>query len=214
MAPLLAAARSHCSFLPSTFYSRFRGPFLTSRSLVLDLATRADVEACLHLLHAHGETEHIALGVVAWTHPGVRRLVEGDADAGQLYAVRDGGRVVATFALCEDPDPYYVAARWAHPQARATYLHRIVVAADRQGTGLGTWCVRRAEELAAGMGFTFLRLDTLEHDARAVNFYHRLGYADCGVAPVESGEPSNPIVNLVCMEKPLSAKTDSSLEAS
>lgn len=173
-------------------------------------ASPDEADDCLALLHDFARTESLPLGSVGWTHPRVRTLVHDDAAADRLYVVRDGPVVAATFALCDEADPYFAAVTWAEPDARVSYLHRLAVAAGRRGTGLGSWCVAEAERLAAAAGSAYLRLDALRGHPRVLAFYERLGYADCGITRVESGDPRLPLVDLVCFEKRLvSAAHDS-----
>lgn len=171
---------------------------------VLRPATGDEADDCLALLHEFARTEALPLGSVGWTHPRVRTLVHEDAVAGRLYVVRDGPVVAATFALCDEADPYFASVTWAEPGTRASYLHRLAVAAGHRGTGLGSWCVAEAERLAAAAGSAYLRLDALRQHSRVLTFYERLGYTDSGIARVESGEPRQPLVELVCFEKRLS----------
>jgi GNAT superfamily N-acetyltransferase len=170
---------------------------------LLRRAAVAESDECAALLHIYGAREAAPLGTVGWTHPRIRGTVRDDAAAGRLYVVRDGSSLAATFALCDEPDAYYAAARWEDPAGTAVYLHRLAVAQDRQHTGIGTWCVRQAERLATTAGAAFLRLDALLHHAGVLEFYRRLGYTERGIAHVPSGEPRFPVVDLVCFEKRL-----------
>lgn len=171
---------------------------------LLQRATAAEVDECLAVLHEFALREQRRLGTVSWAHPRVAAVVHADAAAGRLYAVRAGPTLVATFAVCDEADPYFVDARWAERGAPASYLHRLAVADGHRGSGLGTWCVEEAERLATAMGSAYLRLDALRDHPRVLAFYARLHYADCGVVGVESGLTERPVVELVCFEKRLS----------
>jgi GNAT superfamily N-acetyltransferase len=166
-------------------------------------ATPAEAEECLAVLREFALREQRRLGTVSWAHPRVSAVVHADAAAGRLYAVRTGSTLVATFALCDEADPYFVDARWADRDASATYLHRLAVADGHRGSGVGTWCVGEAERIATAMGSAYLRLDALRDHERVLAFYARLHYADCGVVGVESGLPERPVVELACFEKRL-----------
>jgi ribosomal protein S18 acetylase RimI-like enzyme len=170
----------------------------------LHRATPQEADACYGLLRSYAETMDLPLGSVSWTHPQAEAFVHADAAAGRLYAVREGATLAATFALCDAASPRFAAVQWAEPRARAGYLHRLAVAESLRGCGIGKWCTAQAEQIAAARGYTYLRLDSLPTDERAVTFYRRLGYADRGIIQVESGEPRQPLVDLVCFEKRLS----------
>jgi GNAT superfamily N-acetyltransferase len=167
----------------------------------LILGTMGDVPACVDLLVIYGDRERLPLGLVGWSRERMEPLVRADAEQGRLYVARDGTRVVATLALCEPLDDYVAAGHWAEPDRPSLLLHRLAVAPDRQGTGLGTACVRDAERKAAALGAHYLRIDALEHQPRVIEFYRRLGYTECGVAKVETGVPINPVAGLVLFEK-------------
>jgi GNAT superfamily N-acetyltransferase len=170
---------------------------------LLRRATPTEAEECLAVLREFALLEQRYLGTVSWAHPRVAAVVHADAAAGRLYVVRTGPTLVATFAVCDEADPYFVDVRWAERDAPASYLHRLAVADGHRGNGLGAWCVGEAERIASDMGSAYLRLDALRDHARGLAFYARLHYADCGVVGVQSGLPERPVVELVCFEKRL-----------
>jgi ribosomal protein S18 acetylase RimI-like enzyme len=180
----------------------------------LHRATPQDADACFGLLRSHALTLDIPLGSVSWNHPRAEALVHADAAAGRLYAVREGAALAATFAIVEKASDRFVGVQWTEPDARAVYLHRLAVAAPLQSAGLGKWCVAQAERIAANGGSTYLRLDALPAEARVITFYRRLGYADRGTIHVESGDPRQPLVDLVCFEKRLGIVDECSAQAS
>jgi ribosomal protein S18 acetylase RimI-like enzyme len=61
----------------------------------------------------------------------------------------------------------------------------------------------QGERIATEGGYEYLRLDALPTEVRAMAFYRRLGYTDCGPITVESGDPRQPLVDLECFEKRL-----------
>jgi GNAT superfamily N-acetyltransferase len=180
----------------------------------LHRATPQDADACYGLLRSHALTLDVPLGSVSWDHPRAKEFVHADAAAGRLYAVREGPTLAATFAIVDQASPRFAPVRWAEPDARAVYLHRLAVAAPLRGAGLGKWCMAQAERIAVSGGSTYLRLDALPLEVRAVTFYQRLGYADRGIIHVESGDPRQPIVDLVCFEKRLDAANERAEAAS
>jgi uncharacterized protein len=167
-------------------------------------ATANDVVECLALLRSASSTDAGPLGRVSWTHPRVAGLVASDAEAGQLYAITDaGGALVATFAVCETPDDYFAGVPWAEPDAPARYLHRLAVSPALHGGGLGSWCVKHAERIAAAAGARYLRLDALHKVDRVLRFYARMGYTQRAVVWVGSGDSAQPTVPLACFERAL-----------
>jgi ribosomal protein S18 acetylase RimI-like enzyme len=92
------------------------------------------------------------------------------ADPGTTgWGVRERGRLVAS-----------VRVRMAEPSVAE--IGRLVVAPDRQGSGLGTALLRAAEAgLAAEV--TVIRLFTGEHSHGNIRLYQRLGYRETGRTP-------------------------------
>jgi GNAT superfamily N-acetyltransferase len=170
----------------------------------LHVATPQEAAACYDILRTYGDTVDHTLGTVSWTHPLAESLVHADAAAGRLYVVRIDGTLAATFAILDQGAPRFATAPWADPAARAAYLHRLAVVESFRGAGLGKWSMAQAERIATEAGYTYLRLDALPAEVRAMTFYQRLGYTNCGTITVESGDSRQPLVDLACFERHLS----------
>jgi GNAT superfamily N-acetyltransferase len=139
---------------------------------------------------------------VSWTHPRVAGIVTADAAAGRLYAVTDGeGDLIATFAVCAEPDDYFATIAWSERDAPARYLHRLAVSPALHNYGIGAWVLGRAEAIAAAQGARYLRLDALEKDDRVLQFYGRHGYIHRGTVWVDSGIDEPPRISLACFER-------------
>jgi diamine N-acetyltransferase len=148
------------------------------------------------------QTPHYGpLGNLSWARPGMPALVRGDADAGRLYGGWEDGELVATFAICTDPDDYFADVTWGEPGAVARYLHRLAVLPSRHGAGIGAICLDAAERRTAAAGATYLRLDMLAENKGVYQFYERRGYAYRGTVWPASGEPAKPRIPLACFEK-------------
>lgn len=59
----------------------------------------------------------------------------------------------------------------------------LTVKEDLRGRGVGTQIMQAAEDLARSMGYSRLALGVEVDNARAVDFYHRLGFFDAGIPP-------------------------------
>ena len=66
------------------------------------------------------------------------------------------------------------------PSGQQVELSRLYVQAPFAGQGIGTALLRGAEQLARAAGATVLWLDSWVHNRRALGFYARHGYQDCG----------------------------------
>lgn len=136
-----------------------------------------------------------------WVLPSVARLVEADATAGRLFVAEEAAQVLATFAVCDQPDDYFAPVQWEDHSAPALYLHRVAVRPAFHASGVGSACLRYAESLSAARGARYLRLDTLARDPRARGFYRRAGYVERGMVRVENPLPGRLGTDLVCLEK-------------
>jgi ribosomal protein S18 acetylase RimI-like enzyme len=185
-------------------YTRGMRPADSASAPSLHQATPQEAAACYDILRSYGESVDPTLGIVSWAHPRAEAFVHADAAAGRLYVVRQNGALAATFAILGEGAPRFSAVRWAEPGARAAYLHRLAVVEAFRGAGLGKWSMAQGERIATEEGYDYLRLDALPTEVRAMNFYRLLGYTNCGTITVESGDPRQPLVDLVCFEKRLS----------
>lgn len=135
-------------------------------------------------------------------HPRVAGIVAADAAAGRLYAVTDAdGALIATFAVCAEPDDYFATIAWCERDAPARYLHRLAVSPALHNNGIGAWVLGRAEAIAATQGARYLRLDALEMDHRVLQFYGRHGYIHRGTVWVDSGIDAPSTIPLACFER-------------
>jgi ribosomal protein S18 acetylase RimI-like enzyme len=170
-------------------------------TLVVRPATALEADECLTVLRAAQTTEFGPLGALSWARPGMPAVVRRDAEDGRLYGAWKDGVLVATFALCEEPDDYFADVAWCDPSAPARYLHRLAVLPSHHGSGIGAICLAEAERRSAAVGATYLRLDMLAENARVRRFYEGRSYQYRGTVWPESGEPAKPRVPLACFEK-------------
>lgn len=88
------------------------------------------------------------------------------------WGIREGGRLVAS-------------VRVRHADRATAEVGRLVVAPDRQGSGLGTELLLAAEARLPD-DVTIIRLFTGEHSGANLRLYQRLGYRETGRAPAGS----------------------------
>ncbi len=75
------------------------------------------------------------------------------------------------------------AAHELAPAGAQSELRRLYVQSPFAGRGVGTALLREAERAAAAGGADVLWLTSWSRNARALRFYVRCGYADCGATP-------------------------------
>ncbi|HEU4697595.1 MAG TPA: GNAT family N-acetyltransferase [Gemmatimonadales bacterium] len=135
-----------------------------------------DVHAVHMLLMICGRHMAQAHGFDNWRTPYPLERLRADAREREVYAVREGDALVATFTIADRPVHPYDPAIWAVPDAPAVYVNRLAVMPAHQGRRLGAACMRWIERRATAEGKTAVRLDALAANRRLLAFYRRLGY--------------------------------------
>lgn len=163
-----------------------------SADVVVEPAQAGDVDAVLALRASLEEWMEQA-GVVQWPRGSLpRERVEAQLAAGEWHVVRGGpGEVVGTLRLLwSDPD------FWGDDDAPAVYVHGLMTARSRVGTGLGAalldWAAARGREAGVGL----LRLD-----CRTTNPALRRLYEAHGFTAV--GRTDFPTFSATLLQKPL-----------
>lgn len=109
-----------------------------------------------------------------------------------LFGPDDEENVLSMTGVWEDPDVAVFAAEMdgrmvgmLHTEVHRlseeeAYLFLADLSVDRayRNRGVGTALLRQAEERAASLGLTRLRLDAMFPHARAIALYRRMGYRD------------------------------------
>ncbi|MGC4042486.1 MAG: GNAT family N-acetyltransferase [Armatimonas sp.] len=96
-----------------------------------------------------------------------------DFERHRLYSLWDGETLVGSFRL-QDSDPVL----WPEAQpGEALYLHTLVVARERAGTGIGDHLLDQAFAIAAAEGYPYLRLDCYAGNAALRGYYEARGFA-------------------------------------
>ena len=123
--------------------------------------------------------------------------------AGDLFALEDGGIIVAAARINRIQVPDYAQVNWKYAATddEVMVLHTLTVDPLYSGRGYGRQFLDFYEAYALENGCPVLRIDTNARNAAARAMYARRGYIESGVIPtVFNGIPG---VNLVCMEKRL-----------
>lgn len=120
----------------------------------------------------------LCTGVAPWrpregVHSAVREWFEESVDATggdqAVFVARIGAGVVGMVAVSEQ-------RHWSG--TLDAYVGELVTAADLEGRGIGRTLLARAEQWARDRGLSRLTLETGAANARAREFYARLGYLD------------------------------------
>ena len=92
-------------------------------------------------------------------------------ERGDVYLVRDAQDPVATVTL-----QWKDELHWPGASEDAGYVHRLAVAPDAHGRGIGRWLIEWAEDEARAREKRFLRLDTSARNAVLRRYYEDAGF--------------------------------------
>jgi GNAT superfamily N-acetyltransferase len=101
---------------------------------------------------------------------GEGRLVQAHRE-GDVYLAWEGGRVVGTITL-QWSDPLF----WPGTPPDAGYVHRLAVAGDAHGRGVGRALLAWAARQALDRGKRYLRLDTVAENPAIRRYYEQAGF--------------------------------------
>lgn len=99
----------------------------------------------------------------------------------QVFVVRDGDEVVATFRLATKR-PWAIDQSYFTVCQRPLYLLAMVVAPASQRKGIGRWSLEKARQAAEAWPADAIRLDAYDDVAGAGGFYSRCGFTEVGRA--------------------------------
>lgn len=99
----------------------------------------------------------------------------GDAARRELYAVREGGRILGVACINAEESPEYAAISWKNTGPTLS-VHRMAVDPEYQGRGLAGDLLEAAERLALERGLAAIHLDTYAQNSRMQALLRRRGY--------------------------------------
>lgn len=166
-------------------------------------ATSKDIDAAEEIysaIHTEEEQGHACIGWNRSIYP-TRETTEKALAAGDLFVIKEEGKIVATTIINQKQVPCYGQAQWKHKAEdnKVMVHHTLTVDPASAKKGYGKAFVDFYEEYALANSCHFLRMDTNEKNTRARQMYARLGYEEVGIVPTVFNGIKG--VNLVCLEK-------------
>ena len=107
--------------------------------------------------------------------------VQDDLDKGRAYVLEQEGEIVLYAAIILDPEPAYAAieGRWL-TNGPYVVLHRVAIAPQAKGQGMGTRFFGLMEQLALERGVPSIKVDTNFDNGAMLRILEKLGYTYCG----------------------------------
>ena len=123
-------------------------------------------------------------GVYIWDENYPYQEFPIDIDNKSLYIICDDEKIVSAFGLCER-----VAGSenfsWENPNAKSIYLVRLGINADCQNQGIGAKTIEQVKHIAKGKGCEYLRLQVVDSNIPAINFYKKQNFVQAEGCYVE-----------------------------
>jgi ribosomal protein S18 acetylase RimI-like enzyme len=149
--------------------------------LTLHKAMPDEIEPLQEIVRLCGEDIGACFGLTFWSPPPPIELMRRHAAENAVYAVQEADEAVATFTLGLSGWPEQSEPFWTDADHRAAYISRLAVRPDRQGQGIGRWCLAEVERLARAQDCRAIRLDAIRAFALPIALYRQLGYEERGI---------------------------------
>ena len=119
-----------------------------------------------------------------------RPLLEQDVRDGIGYVLCDNDKIVGICAITYGADDSYhqIEGEWKTRGDNYAVVHRMAVASDSHGQGLGMRMYYEAEKLALQQQLKSIRADTHQENMAMQKTMHKSGFEPCGVIYIKGGE--------------------------
>ncbi len=140
----------------------------------------SDCDAMMHVLRACTAAMQ-ADGIAQWneSYPDLA-IVAQDLQAGSVLVAVDAKALCGMVTVDDEQPPEYAHVTWGQDGSRVAVIHRLAVAPERQGRGVGKLLMGCAEQRARDLGFEGIRLEAFAANPAAVGLYDALGYVRRG----------------------------------
>jgi len=111
------------------------------------------------------------------------KSIEHDIEAGWSYVLVDRDEILATLALCFQPDPNYekiYEGEWINLEPYAV-IHRIAVKMSRKGEGLAMIALKHCEGICLKRQVYNIKVDTHRKNKSMQRMLEKAGYQYCGI---------------------------------
>lgn len=153
--------------------------------MIIRLATKNDISAVTEIYNmilSEEEKGNITCGWQRGIYP-TKSTAEQAVERGDLYVQEENGKIVGSGILNSNCNDIYRAVSWNFPckDEEALILHTLAVSPEHFNKGYGKKFFEFYENFARGKGYSVLRIDTQERNARARAIYKKLGYIETDI---------------------------------
>ncbi len=130
-----------------------------------------------------------AHGVEQWDeiYPALHDISR-DVSRQEMYVATVEGNILCAVTMNEEQDPGYIDGCWRFDGGPIAVIHRLCVHPKAQGTGLGKWTMRCAQERLIRCGYSSVRLDAFVNNRASNALYSSLGYRRAGEIQLRKGQ--------------------------
>ena len=166
-------------------------------------ATLQDLQELTELYHrVTDHMEEIGSRQWHWGDYPTEELLRGDVERGATWIYREDGKVIAAVAILDEQDKLYEQVPWSFG-IRPAVVHRLVVAPEWQGRGVGSNLMDDVLDHLRRQGFDSVRIDTLSESPAAMRLYEtKLGFRRSGTVRWHEDDRQ-----FICFEKSLRRET-------
>lgn len=102
---------------------------------------------------------------------------ENDIHNNNLYVVVDNSKIISVFGLFDNVSGFD-CFEWNDKNAKALYLGRFGVNPDYQNQGYGAKTINEDIKIAKSFDAKYLRLQVVDTNKPAINFYKKVGFIE------------------------------------
>lgn len=115
--------------------------------------------------------------------------IENDVKNGTAYVMLMNGQIVAYGASVFTGEPAYkeINGKWLTDEPYVV-LHRLAVAEEAKGHGIGLFYMNEVEKLALAAGVKSFKIDTNHDNSRMLRLLEKTGFTFCGKIRYPRGE--------------------------
>lgn len=152
-------------------------------------ATTADTDRIMEIIE-QAKRQMWREGKDQWTaaYP-TRGNIDADIQQGAAHVMLHASHIVAYGAVVLTGEPVYeeIRGQWLTNQPYVV-LHRLAVADEAKGHGVGAWFMHGVERVAAAAGVHSFRVDTNHDNSRMLRLLDKEGFTFCGNVYYQQGE--------------------------
>lgn len=125
-------------------------------------------------------------GIQQWddTYPTIK-LLEQDINSAAMFSLFESDELLGVIVMDDTQSSQYESIEWKLLKEPILVVHRLAVAPQHQGKGLGLQLMQYAEEMGKSSGYQSIRLDAYKDNPKLQQFYLARGYIAAGEIDLE-----------------------------